>query len=122
MGIYNIKLIFYITILIIAIIYILYEKYTVSKIKEGYKCGIIIYVYNQYISDFKIIFSYKQNNNSSSLDNIDFNNNKEVLNNIKMLFKDKENTYCDAFIDSDENMDCSKVIDDIISNNKYFTV
>ena len=79
MGIYNIKLIFYITILIIAIIYILYEKYTVSKIKEGYKCGIIIYVYNQYISDFKIICSYKQNNNSSSLDNIDFNNNKEVL-------------------------------------------
>ena len=39
-----------------------------------------------------------------------------------MLFKDKENTYCDDFIDSDKKMDCSKVIDDIISNNKYITV
>ena len=122
MGIYNIKLIICIPILIIGIIYVLYEKYTVSKIKEGYKCGIVIYVYNQNISDFEIICSYKQNNNSSSLDNIDFNNNKEVLNNIKMLFKDKENTYCDDFIDSDKKMDCSKIIDDIISNNKYFTV
>lgn len=118
----DIRWIVLIAIIVIGFIVSVFEKYRLNKIKQGYRSGIMIHCFNPETGEFEIICSYKQNNDSSSLDNIDFNNNEEVLDNIKILFKDKENTYAGDFIDNDEKIDCSSIIEDIISNNKCFCV